>query len=341
MTIVRDRENNNDIRIHFRFDDRMNIFLIHKKMIAVICFMALIMAANSWAQQRALRGGSAVFSNGSNTITLAPPASLLTNYSLTLPPAQSAASSIQWLANNGSGVLSWVTSPGGLNAVAVGFSVGFPQQTATSPNYLFNLQSLKTGAGSNSVNSLTPGAYINSTVNGTSANATGLTINVSNTLASATAVTLTGLSLHSGSTVAPGSIKSNNYGLSVNVSGGGTNYAALFTAGNVGFGTSSPSEILEVNGNIRISGTNGLKISEGTNATMGKATLAVGGGISTVVVNTTKVTANSRIFLMSQNGVAATVGTPYVTARTAGTSFTIQSTSNTDVSDVAWWMVEP
>jgi len=137
--------------------------------------------------------------------------------------------------------------------------------------------------------------------------------------------------------VAPGAVKSNNYGLSVNVSGGGTNYAALFTAGNVGIGTSTPTESLEVNGNIRISGINGLKITEGTNATMGKATLAAG----TVVVNTTKVTANSRIFLMDQTPNAGTPGTPYVSGRTAGTSFTITSTNALDASDVAWIIIEP
>lgn len=81
---------------------------------------------------------------------------------------------------------------------------------------------------------------------------------------------------------------------------------------------------------------NGLYVKEGANATSGIATLALG----TVVVNTTKVTANSRIQLTHQNN-AGIVGFPSVTARTAGTSFTITSSSLLDTSNVAWIIIEP
>ena len=80
----------------------------------------------------------------------------------------------------------------------------------------------------------------------------------------------------------------------------------------------------------------GLGVKEGTNATMGVATL-VGG---TLVVSTTKVTANSRIFLMC-NTPGGTPGWLQVSARSAGTSFTILSSSGTDTSDVAWIIIEP
>jgi len=80
----------------------------------------------------------------------------------------------------------------------------------------------------------------------------------------------------------------------------------------------------------------GLLIKEGTNATLGTATL-VGG---TITINTTKVTANSRIFVTIQTA-GGTVGTQYVSARTAGTSFDITSTSGTDTSTIAWFIVEP
>mgnify|MGYP001576196577 FL=1 len=80
----------------------------------------------------------------------------------------------------------------------------------------------------------------------------------------------------------------------------------------------------------------GIYIKEGVNATMGVATL-VGG---TVTVSTTKVTANSRIFLTTQT-VGGTIGTQYISARVAGTSFTITSTSATDTSVIAWQIVEP
>lgn len=80
----------------------------------------------------------------------------------------------------------------------------------------------------------------------------------------------------------------------------------------------------------------GLQVKEGTNAKMGTAVL-VGG---TVVVNTTAVTANSRIFLTAQN-TGGTAGALRVSARTAGTSFTITSSSGTDTSTAAWFIVEP
>jgi hypothetical protein len=80
----------------------------------------------------------------------------------------------------------------------------------------------------------------------------------------------------------------------------------------------------------------GLSIKEGSNARMGTATL-VGG---TLTVNTTAVTANSRIFLTCQTP-GGTPGFLYVSARSASTSFTITSGSGTDTSTVAWLIVEP
>lgn len=80
----------------------------------------------------------------------------------------------------------------------------------------------------------------------------------------------------------------------------------------------------------------GLYIKEGTDATMGRATL-IGG---TIVVLTSKVTANSEIFITS-NVDGGTNGFVRVSARTAGTSFTITSSSATDTSTVSWLIVEP
>ena len=82
---------------------------------------------------------------------------------------------------------------------------------------------------------------------------------------------------------------------------------------------------------------NGHYVKEGTNATMGLTTLSSG----SATVNTSKVTANSRIFLTIQDPNGGTVGTVYVSARTAATSFTITSTSGSDASKVAWLIVEP
>lgn len=80
----------------------------------------------------------------------------------------------------------------------------------------------------------------------------------------------------------------------------------------------------------------GIYIKEGVNATSGAATL-VGG---TVVVSTTKVTANSRIYLTTQN-TGGTPGFLRVSARTAGTSFTILSSNVLDTSLIAWLIIEP
>lgn len=74
----------------------------------------------------------------------------------------------------------------------------------------------------------------------------------------------------------------------------------------------------------------------GADARMGLATLTAG----SVVVNTTAVTANSRIFLAAQ-AAGGTPGALRVNARTPGASFTISSSSGTDTSIVAWLIVEP
>lgn len=101
---------------------------------------------------------------------------------------------------------------------------------------------------------------------------------------------------------------------------------------------------MQSDGDVSMYGTNftlgtvggGLRVKEGTNARMGVATLAAG----TVVVANTSVTANTRIFLTSQTSGAAP-GAVRVSARTAGTSFTISSTSGTDTSVVAYFLMEP
>jgi hypothetical protein len=80
----------------------------------------------------------------------------------------------------------------------------------------------------------------------------------------------------------------------------------------------------------------GLRVAEGSNAKQGTATLSGG----TVVVANTSVTASSRILLTS-NADGGTPGWLRVSARTAGTSFTITSSSGTDASTVAYQIFEP
>lgn len=81
----------------------------------------------------------------------------------------------------------------------------------------------------------------------------------------------------------------------------------------------------------------GLQVAEGSNAKQGTLTL---NGTTAVVVSNTSVTANSRIFLTINLG-SGTVGSPYVSARTAGTSFSVKSTTVGDVSTVAYEIIEP
>ena len=80
----------------------------------------------------------------------------------------------------------------------------------------------------------------------------------------------------------------------------------------------------------------GLKVKEGSNLYMGVATLSSG----TVTVSNNAVTSTSRIFLTTQSP-SGTVGCPYISARTAATSFTITSTSGSDNSTIAWQIINP
>lgn len=80
----------------------------------------------------------------------------------------------------------------------------------------------------------------------------------------------------------------------------------------------------------------GLRVREGSNAKQGTAVLVAG----TVTVANTAVTANSRIFLTSQVD-GGTPGFLRVSARVAGTSFTITSSNGADTSTVAYQIFEP
>lgn len=80
-----------------------------------------------------------------------------------------------------------------------------------------------------------------------------------------------------------------------------------------------------------------IKVKEGgANPKLGIVTLVAG----TATVNTTSVTNNSRIFLTNQSQ-GGTAGILRTSSRNAGVSFTITSSSATDTSIVAWFIVEP
>lgn len=80
----------------------------------------------------------------------------------------------------------------------------------------------------------------------------------------------------------------------------------------------------------------GLRVKEGSNAKQGTAVLVAG----TLVVANTAVTATSRIFLTSQVD-GGTPGFVRVSARVAGTSFTITSSNAADTSTIGYQIFEP
>lgn len=80
----------------------------------------------------------------------------------------------------------------------------------------------------------------------------------------------------------------------------------------------------------------GLKIKEGSNAKMGSATLVAG----TVTVANTSVTSESRIFLQ-RKGAVTHAGALNVTAKTAATSFKVDSSNAEDAGELDYLIVEP
>ena len=90
------------------------------------------------------------------------------------------------------------------------------------------------------------------------------------------------------------------------------------------------------NHNSGLVGWTAISLLDGSNKRMGQAVL-VGG---TVAVSNTSVTADTRIFLSSATA-GGTPGIVAISARSAGVSFTITSTSGTDTSTINWLLIEP
>jgi hypothetical protein len=136
--------------------------------------------------------------------------------------------------------------------------------------------------------------------------------------------------------------------IGIRVTGESQQRYLLGTDGSMGWGAGATARdtflgrtaagLLSVTGGTSFSVTSagqGLRVAEGSNAKQG--TVALVGGTATVA--NTSVTSTSRIFLTSQ----ADGGTPgwlRVSARVAGTSFTITSSSASDTSTVAYEIFE-
>lgn len=80
---------------------------------------------------------------------------------------------------------------------------------------------------------------------------------------------------------------------------------------------------------------NKLNIPTGSNASAGTGTLSGG----TVTISTTAVTSNSLIFLTDTAATLTNVGTLSVSAKSAGTSFTVTSANVLDTSTFNWLIV--
>lgn len=114
----------------------------------------------------------------------------------------------------------------------------------------------------------------------------------------------------------------------------------LPAANTLGLSTNSTLRVrVESTGQVALQTVGaGLSIAEGSNAKMGTCTLVAG----TCTFTTTAVTANSRIFCTAQSLGTVTAGQGIaVSARTAGTSYTVTSGSAIDTSVIACMLVEP
>jgi len=95
---------------------------------------------------------------------------------------------------------------------------------------------------------------------------------------------------------------------------------------------------VEARGNLKFTQGKGIFVKEGgADARMGTVVM---NGTTPVVVNTTAVTANSRIFFSCQSS-PGTIGIPLIAARVAGVSFSLRSSLAGDVSTYAWEIREP
>jgi hypothetical protein len=275
-------------------------------------------------------------------MTLASPSTISVGYTLTLPGADAA----NWIYSDANGNLA-LGNGTGAGAPTGGMLVpGTAQATGTNNTFLYDVEYAPNTAGP------LPGVVTKGEINNPNPSTGGINVGAKSTNAASTGVTVTGVTTtvsNSGTGIQTGLIATSN-GNAPASSTLTTRYSLLINADPAGsgttlcgMGTSTPTENLEVNGNILISGNNGLKITETAGSGyMGTATLVSAAGVSSVVVSTPKVTANSRIFVTTYGtpGPLANVGALYVTAIVPNTSFTIKSSNGNQATTVAWVIIE-
>lgn len=305
--------------------------------------------------------GNALISGGVTTAPSWGKVGLTTHVSGTLPVANGGTG----ITSFGTGVATWLGTPSSANLLAA-----MTDETGTGPLVFANTPALvtpdigaATGASVNLTSTATASALIPT---GSSVPTNGVYLPAANTVSLATNATTRVRVNGTGETLIA-STTSSNAVFKLQVGDGSADTRSLFnpsnqfavtmtrSTGNGVFylGTSAaaiPDLLFSNNGGTlmaTLSGAGqfslnaagkGYSVTEGSNCKMGTATLVAG----TVVVSTTAVTANSRIFLTAQSLGTVTIGQGLaVSARTAGTSFTITSGSAVDTSVVGWIIFEP
>lgn len=236
------------------------------------------------------------------------------------------------------GVSGAVTLSSGTAASAASGAVTVESGTTSTSGATGNL-TIRSGAPASSSAS---GTLALSSGNTTSAASGAISVTTGNATTSGNSGNITLTTGTSSST--RGSISTTSNGVTVNNAVSGTigllvkEAASQSVAGlEVQDSSSNPLVRVKAGGELSIEvAGKGLSIKEGSNARMGVVTLVAG----TATVNTTAVTANSRIFLSNQDG-GGTPGFIWISARTAATSFTITSASVVDTGSIAWMIVEP
>jgi hypothetical protein len=131
---------------------------------------------------------------------------------------------------------------------------------------------------------------------------------INNTATSSTAaITKTGLDIQSTGNWTGSTAK--NIGLNVNVSGGTTNYSALFNGGNVGAGTTTPNVQMDVDGGLAVR-SNAQTISSSTSITVGNRSylrLSHGGAANaSYTITLTNGLQDGQILIVQFNGCTGT-----------------------------------
>lgn len=109
---------------------------------------------------------------------------------------------------------------------------------------------------------------------------------------------------------------------------------------NVGIGSATPGQSLDINGTMRISLLGGtISIVQGTNACAGTGTLST--GTATVTTTCTPTTANGFILTDLGGGTLANIGSLSIGTVTSGTSFIVNSSNALDSSNFYWEIHKP